>query len=53
MIVPQKQRQTLPTSIKNTVMREFKAIKKDKFRDEQISGWFEAPVSARLVHRTP
>jgi uncharacterized protein YwgA len=47
--IARRQVQTVGKSSKQSAMREFMAIKKDKFRDDEISTWHDALVEAGLI----
>lgn len=47
--IAKRQAQTGVRSSKDTVIAEFKEIKRDKFRDDEISNWYDALVKAGLI----
>lgn len=49
--IAQRQIQTGGQSSKNSVVLEFKSIKRDKFHNDEISKWYDALVKAGLIDR--
>jgi uncharacterized protein len=47
--VARRQRQRTGKLVKPCVVDEFKSIKKNKFTDQQIDGWYNALASATLI----
>ncbi len=47
--IAKRQAQTLQRVSKNSVMREFKSVKLDKFPDAEIETWFDALKGADLI----